>query len=240
MPSTLATPLRKLSPEQRVARSLSSALLLAFTGGFLDAFLYVAHGRVFAGAMSGNAVLAGIALFSHNRHDTLQHLLPIAAFALGILAAFIVESRLMRHTVLIGLGLEATGLFIASWLPRSFPDTLFVPLICSVAGYQIASFRTVDTFAYNATFIAGNLRSTIESLHTLLRRNTNRETRRNSLREFRDLGLVLVLFTLGAVGSALLTPRLGNHALWIPLAAVLAVLSIALERDLHPPHTTNR
>jgi uncharacterized membrane protein YoaK (UPF0700 family) len=47
------------SPERRAADSLPSAVLLAFTGGSLDAFIYINHGHVFAAAMTGNAVLFG-------------------------------------------------------------------------------------------------------------------------------------------------------------------------------------
>ena len=121
-------------------------------------------------------------------------------------------------------------------LPHSFPDLLFIPLICGLAGYQVGSFRKVDTFIYNATFIAGNLLRTVESLHAALVGIQQRK----SMREFRDLGLVLVLFVAGAVIAAILAGSMGNHALWIPLAAVLVVLSMTLWRDLKHSETTER
>lgn len=220
-----------LPPERRAAQSLSSALLLTFAGGFLDAFLYVAHGNVFAGAMTGNAVLAGIALLSRNAHDVLHHLVPIVAFVIGLWCAFVVETRVRHHVVLTALSLEAAGLFVASWLPHSFPDVAFISLICILAGYQVGSFRKVDSFVYNATFIAGNLLRTVESLHELLLR----VRLRHSLLEARDLGLILVFFVAGAVSAAIATHRMGNHALWIPLLAVLIVLALAIRRDLRRP-----
>src|SRR6187402_1432230 len=39
--------------------SVLLATLVSFSGGFLDAFTYVGHGRVFANAMTGNVVLLG-------------------------------------------------------------------------------------------------------------------------------------------------------------------------------------
>ena len=54
-------------------------MLLAFAGGTLDAFLYLVHGKVFAGAMTGNAVLCGIAILGRNGPDILHDALPIAA-----------------------------------------------------------------------------------------------------------------------------------------------------------------
>jgi len=83
----------KPTPERRVADSLPSASLLAFTGGSLDAFLYLEHGKVFAGAMTGNTVLAGIALLSHDHTDAIRHILPIVAFLIGVWIAKLLDDR---------------------------------------------------------------------------------------------------------------------------------------------------
>lgn len=223
-----STPPKDPSPEWRAADSLPSALLLAFTGGVLDAFLYVAHGKVFAGAMTGNAVLTGIAFLSHNHHDALHHLLPIVSFLVGVWLAFAVESRMKRHAAVAGLLFEALGLFALSWLPGGYPDALFIVGISGLAGYQIASFRKVDSYAYNATFITANLRTVVEAAHNALVPSQ----RRKSLRELRDLGLVVIVFIAGVVMGALLTPRLGNHALWVAVIPLVLVLALVLRRDL--------
>jgi uncharacterized membrane protein YoaK (UPF0700 family) len=227
MPPAGASPSTPAS-ERRATQSLFSALLLTFTGGFLDAFLYLAHGRVFAGAMTGNAVFAGIALISHDSREVAHHVLPIVAFAAGIWCAFAAETRLQHHVVLVALALEAIGLFVASLLPQNFPDALFVSLVCALAGYQVGSFRKVDSFVYNATFIAGNLLRAVESLHASLLGVQPRKSKR----EYRDLGLVLVLFVAGAMAAASCTGGMRNHALWVPMIAVLVVLSIAIWGDL--------
>ena len=219
------------TPETRATQALSAALLLSFTGGFLDAFLYVAHGRVFAGALTGNLVLAGIALLGRDPHNIVHHLLPIAGFITGICAAFIVAMKLRHHVVLIALGLEAVGLFIASLLPHSTPDLIFIPLVSTLAAFQVGSFRKVDTFVYNSTFITGNMLRAIEAFHTALFRIELHD----SVLEVRDLGLVILLFFTGAVTSALLVGRIGNHALWVPTATVLIVLSMAVFGDLRHP-----
>jgi uncharacterized membrane protein YoaK (UPF0700 family) len=39
----------------------SNAMLLATTGGLLDAVVYLNHGHVFANAMTGNVIFLGIA-----------------------------------------------------------------------------------------------------------------------------------------------------------------------------------
>lgn len=215
--------------EARAAASVPSALLLAFTGGVLDAFLFVAHGKVFAGAMTGNMVLTGIAILSHHVQNAVHQALPIVAFAFGIWLAYSLESTLSRHAAVAGLALEIAGLLTASFLPGWVPDAVFIIIISGVAGFQISTFRTIDEYSYNATFITGNMRATLEALHNTL----DPAKRSEAAKKFRDLALVFVAFLAGAVAGALLTPRMGNRALWLPCAALLLVLVSAVRRIQH-------
>jgi uncharacterized membrane protein YoaK (UPF0700 family) len=235
MPDAEASPSQALSPERRAVNSLSSAVLLAFTGGSLDAFLYLNHGKVFAGAMTGNSVLAGIALLSHDHQEAVHHLLPIAAFIVGVWCEQLLE-RHVPHAVIFGLSAEIVVLFAASWLPSNFPDNVFIVCVTLVAAYQIASFRQVDEFTYNSTFITGNLRAAIEALHGTVQP----EKRRESLCKFRDLGLVVVVFICGAMCGALLAPRALNRTLWLPVAALTVVLTMVVGRELRAAAETKR
>jgi uncharacterized membrane protein YoaK (UPF0700 family) len=223
-------------PETRTAQSLSAALLLSFTGGFLDAFLYVTHGHIFAGALTGNFVLAGIALLGRDSADIVHHLLPILGFVAGICSAFFAGIRLRHHVVLVALVLESVGLLIASLLPSSFPDPLFIVLLSGLAGYQVGSFRKVDSFVYNATFITGNVVRAVESFHSA----QLRIHLRRSMRECRDFAWIVALFFAGVMLAAVLAGRLGNHALWVPMTAVLVVLAMAVRGDLRYAEAAER
>ena len=218
------------SPERRAVNSLPSATLLAFTGGSLDAFLYLNHGNVFAGAMTGNAVFTGIALLSHDRYNALHHLLPIVAFMAGVWCEQLFNEH-VPHPVIFGLGAEIVVLLTASLLPLSFPDNIFIAAIAFIAAYQIASFRRVDEYTYNSTFMTGNLRDAVEALHGIL----HSEHRRESLRKFRDFGLVVLCFITGAMCGALLAPRVFNHTLWLPAATLVVVLAMVAACDLRRP-----
>ena len=213
--------------EPRSADSATAAMLLGFAGGALDAFLWLDHGNVFAGAMTGNAVLCGIALLSRNGQNALHHALPIVAFVCGIWLAEVLQVRLKHHAVAVGLTCECVGLLAASFLPMSFPDLVFNPFISLLAAYQIASFRKVDGISYNSTFIPGDLRTTIVGLYAAL----DPANRAEGLRQVRSVGAVVVCFLLGAVMGALLAPRCANHTLWLPFGAVLIVLGMALRRS---------
>ena len=228
MASPLSPP-KPVDPERRAASTIFSACVLAFAGGSLDAFLYLNHDKVFAGAMTGNAVLAGIALLSHDHYEALHHLLPLVGFVLGVWGARELDCHVGRHAVLIGLSTEIAVLFVASWLPLTFPDNLFIFVVTIVCAYQVASFRTVDKYTYNSTFITGNLRQAISALHTAAHEGRRSE----AIGEFRDLGGIIVCFVLGAVCGAVLAPHAGNRTLWLPLAALVVILILAVRGDLY-------
>ena len=208
--------------EHQVAGSLLSAVLLAITGGSLDAFIYLNHGHVFAAAMTGNGVLLGVAILRHDYIQALRHLLPIFGFITGIFFANLLDKSLKHHAVTVGLICEISALFVASFLPGHFPDLAFVPIISIVAAYQITSFRQVDTYAYNSTFITSNLRTAVDGLYDAL----TPAKRKAGLRKFRELSCIVLAF-LGVAG-AILSPHLYNHTLWLINLPLIAVLILTL------------
>ena len=232
MPATSANPSTTSSPtEYRAVGSLPSAILLALTGGSLDAFIYLNHGHVFAAAMTGNGVLLGVAILHHDYLQAAHHLTAILGFLLGVFLANVLDSKLKHHAVTTGLLCEISVLLTASFLPGSFPDDLFVPIIAIVAAYQVTSFRRADTYAYNSTFITGNLRSAVDGLYDAL----NPHHRKAGLRKFRDLSAIILAFLTGAAIGAILSPHLYNHTLWLISLPLFAVLTLVLIRDESNP-----
>src|ERR1700754_4984678 len=67
--------------------ALTVAYLLSLSGGFLDAFTYVAHGKVFANAMTGNIILLGVSATAGDWRQALNHVPPLIAFLLGVWTA---------------------------------------------------------------------------------------------------------------------------------------------------------
>jgi uncharacterized membrane protein YoaK (UPF0700 family) len=211
--------------------------LLACAGGALDAFVYLNHGHVFAAAMTGNGVLLGVALLHHDTMQAVHHLLPILAFLVGAFAAKVLDRKLKRHAVAVGLLCEIAVLFIASWLPGGFPDLAYVPLIAMAAAYQITSFRTADSFAYNSTFMTGNMRTAVDGLFEGFFSARTPDERAAGLRKFRDLTLLVASFMAGAVVGAILAPRLLNHTLWI-IALPLVIVLLLVVRHSRTPSTS--
>lgn len=207
-----------LAPE----RSLHVAALLTLSGGFLDAFTYVAHGQVFANSMTGNVALLGIYAASGAWSHALRHVPPVMAFLVGVFLAHVISlstaHRRPYRPALICLGLEVVCLAAAACLPAHFPDVLLVLMISLVAAMQNSSFTRLETWAYNSVMTTGNLRRCAEGVFRSLMPVRDR----GALRQARQFGIICLCFFVGAILGAVATPHLQNAALWVP-AGMLAL-----------------
>jgi uncharacterized membrane protein YoaK (UPF0700 family) len=208
--------------------ALPDAMLLATTGGLLDAVVYLNHGHVFANAMTGNIIFLGIAFTGRHWSDIVPHLVPLTGFFAGVLTSKHLRSSLGIRSILLGLMLEIATIFVAGWLPPSFPEMAFTGVIAYVAAIQVASFRRVGRFAYNSTFLTGNLRDVAEGLYDALIPSSTPETREKGLSQAWDLGLICLCFLGGAVVGAWAAPHFANRSLWLAEPLLIAVAIHAL------------
>jgi uncharacterized membrane protein YoaK (UPF0700 family) len=219
-----------LQPEQ-----LPDAMLLAATGGLLDAVVYLNHGHVFANAMTGNIILFSIAATEQNWMQAVRHLVPLGGFLAGVVSSKHMRFRLGQRSAQVGLAFEIVALFAVGWLPSTFPGMAFTAIVAYVAAFQVASFRKVDRFAYNSTFITGNLRDMAEGIceATIPAANIPAVTpavREEGLAKFRALGLICLSFLFGTLLGAWAAPRFGNHSFWIAEPFLLTVVFITFPR----------
>jgi uncharacterized membrane protein YoaK (UPF0700 family) len=203
--------------------ALPNALLLATTGGLLDAVVYLNHGHVFANAMTGNIIFLGIAFTGRHWSDIVPHLAPLAGFFAGVLTSKHLRSSLGVRSIFLGLTLEIATIFVLGWLPPSFPEMAFTGVIAYVAAIQVSTFRRVGRFAYNSTFLTGNLRDVAEGLYDALNPSSTPETREKGVSQAWDLGLICLCFLAGAVIGAWAAPRLANRSLWLAEPLLIAV-----------------
>ena len=215
--------------------ALPDAMLLATTGGLLDAVVYLNHGHVFANAMTGNVIFLGIAAISHKWEDIIPRLFPLAGFLAGVITSKHLRTRLGARSVQFGLGLEITAIFVLGWLPGSFPEMAFTGIIAYVAAIQVASFRRVDRFAYNSTFITGNLRDVAEGLYEAAAPFSTPETRERGLAQGRALGFICLCFLGGAILGAWAAPRFANRSIWLAEPLLLAVAILSFRHPAAPP-----
>ena len=213
--------------------TLSDALILASTGGLLDAFVYLNHGHVFANTMTGNVVFLGIAVLGHQWREVVTHLVPILGFFAGVSSSRHLRARSNR-AVIIALAFEIITLFVLGWMPPSFPDTLFTAIVAYVAAFQVTSFRRVDQFSFNSTFITGNLRNAIVGVHDALDPSGAPEDRKKGRAQSLNLGLISLCFLVGAVLGAWAAPHLANRSLWLAEPLLLFVAFRSLRRTTKP------
>ena len=68
---------------KHMSEALPLGLLLALTGGILDAYTYLNRGAVFATAETGNLVLLGVNLAMGHWLKVIYYLLPISSMPPG-------------------------------------------------------------------------------------------------------------------------------------------------------------
>jgi len=210
-------------------RSLAVALLPTTTGGFLDAFTYVGHGRVFANTMTANVVFLAMFVASAQWMSALQIVPTILAFMFGVFLAYRVRHpvflRRIRRPALLCLTLEIAFLTLVSVLPKSFPSAILVPAVALVAAIQNSIFTNVESWTYNSVMTTGNLRRFAESLYAgaFFRQEPKAH------REAWVFGTICFCFALGAGLGALATHRSHNSALWFPIAGLAAACYLCWE-----------
>src|SRR3979411_2550154 len=214
-----------MQPQDTFVQSdaLPGAMLLAATGGLLDAVVYLNHGHVFANAMTGPVIFLGLAILGCNWAEIIPHLIPLAGFFAGVLTSKHLRTSLGMRSVFLGLALEIVTIFGLDWPAGSFREIAFTGIIASVAAFLVASFHRVDRFAYNSTFITGNLRDVAEGVYDALTPSSAPETREEGRSQARALGLISLCFLAGATLGAWAAPRFGNYSLWLAEPFLLAI-----------------
>lgn len=217
----------------QMSESLLLGALLAIAGGFFDAYTYLCRGGVFANAQTGNIVLLGLNLAEREWERALTYLLPILAFAFGVAAAEFVKRRgksrnpqdVKLHWRQVTVLAEMILLVVVSLLPQrmNMVVTIVISFVCAM---QVQSFRKVRGSAFSSTMCTGNLRSGTEQL--LIWQNTGDP---NAARKARHYYVIILFFILGGALGALLTDALGERALLLTCAPLLAVFALMFREE---------
>jgi len=221
-------------------RDVLTAILLAATGGLLDAVVYLDHGHVFANAMTGNTIFMGIAAMQGDWTQVVRHLVPLGAFLCGVVSARLIHRAPLRHSALLVLALEAAALCVVGLLPSSFPQLAFTGIVAFVSAFQVATFRWVGRFTYNSTFITGNLRMVAEGVFDWIFASDTlpgmtHEVRGKGRAQALKLGAICISFFGGALLGAFVSPHFPNHAILFAEPFLIATLLLTLLRPQDEP-----
>lgn len=206
--------------------SLKMATLLAFVGGFLDAYTYITRDGVFATAQTGNTVLFAVRAASTEYNGAILNIPPFLAFIAGVLVAEYIKDHHESHRRAILL-LEFIILFTVGWLPTSVPNMLITMSIAFVSSLQIATFNKLENWSYNSTITTGNLRTAAQASYAAYVKQDE-----EAKRKFIGFSAIILFFISGALVGTFFCTVLGNRAIWIAAGIILfAVIGYYKQTD---------
>jgi uncharacterized membrane protein YoaK (UPF0700 family) len=136
------------------------ACLLAIVAGYADAVGFLAF-NAFAGAMTGNTVLLGIALATDRLGQAAQSAVIIAAFVAGVAASALLRRHVSLAAILV---IEMAAIVVAALVT----PPVAAPVLAFAMGLQNAAMTHSAGLSLNTVFLTGNLQKLVE---TLLRRD---------------------------------------------------------------------
>lgn len=212
----------------QMSESLLLGAMLAVVGGFLDAYTYLCRGGVFANAQTGNIVLLGLNLAEGDPRRALTYLLPILAFAAGVVVTELIRRRYQaqqnrdlnihwRQVIVLAEAVLVAG---AAFVPQSgnMEVNLLISFVCAL---QVESFRKVRGSAFASTMCTGNLRSGTEQFVVWVQTGDRQAARRG-----RNYYAVILFFIGGAVLGGFATKWLAERALLCAAVLLLAVFGV--------------
>lgn len=205
-------------------------IMLALAGGFLDAYTYIERGGVFANAQTGNIVLLGINIAKGEWQRVLHYVVPILAFAVGILISEIVKSHLREsrhlHWRQIIILAEIILLIACGFIPSGKGDTIVNTTVSFVCSLQVESFRVINGNTVATTMCTGNLRSGTELLFLGIKRREKALT----VRSLTYYGINL-FFVLGAIIGGFAVKAIGIKSIFIASALLVIPFVMMFKKE---------
>ena len=214
---------------RQTSESIELAAILAFSGGLMDAYSYLARGKVFANAQTGNILLFGVNLADGDVDRALHYAVPVIAFAVGIALAhsikiFSKERRLhWRQTALL---VEAALLFLVAFIPDDL-NLIANSLTSLGCGIQVQAFRKLHGNGFATTMCIGNLRSGTQKLVDYVH-----EKDRAYLEGCLLYYGVIICFAIGAIAGSRVIGALGLRAILVsPVLLLVAFVVMFQDRE---------
>ena len=219
----------------QMSESFLTAVFLSLSGGLQDAYTYFFRGKVYANAQTGNIVMLSESLFTGDWAKAFHYLVPLVAFAGGILVAELVREKFRTvralHWRQIIVLAEILLLFMVGFFPQELNllANAFVSFSCAM---QVQTFRKVNGYGYASTMCIGNMRSGTEALTVWL---VNRD--RSALRKVFHYFGIIVLFALGAGLGSVAVDHFATRAIWwscLLLAVAFVLMFVKEEIEENP------
>lgn len=212
----------------QTSESIELGILLALSGGLMDAYSYIGRGKVFANAQTGNILLFGVKLSERDFGGAAHYLFPVLAFTFGIALADMVREHGSRkvHWRQAAVLFEALILVLVSLIPGRL-NLLANSLTSFACGIQVQTFRKIHGNAIATTMCIGNLRSGTQQLCAYFRTGE----RKNLDSGFLYYGIILCFVVGAVIGNFLVKAFLYRAIIASALILCVAFLLMFIDRE---------
>jgi uncharacterized membrane protein YoaK (UPF0700 family) len=200
------------------------AFLLTIIAGLADAVGYVAMGGVFAANMTGNTVLAGLALGDGQLDLAAKRLAPLGTFFLGAMLARLLLR--LFHRPAVPLLIEAALLAVIGLLPVGRESALL--LVALAMGLQASAITHFGGTAVSTVVVTSTLARIADAMLDRVWPATGRAL--PGVATPRLLALTWIGYLIGAIAGVLLV-RAVAWPLLVP-AALLLVVTFQMSRAM--------
>ncbi len=142
-----------------IVRPQIQATLLTIIAGIADAVGYITMGGVFAANMTGNTVLAGIALAEGRYPDAGRHLAPLVAFFIGAMLARLLLRLWARS--MIPILLEAAIIGAMGFVPLAAESAVLV--LAFAMGLQASAITQFGGVSVSTVVVTSTLARTADA-----------------------------------------------------------------------------
>lgn len=207
--------------------ALHVAGLLAFVGGYLEAYTWMVH-HVFANAQSANLVFLWVYMTSGDWESAIRYVPPLLAFIVGVILACWLRWATPMRAIRISTLAEIVFLFAVAIVHNRLPLVAGTLGLSMVAAFQSVSFPRIEGLAYNSVMVTSNFRQTIEGLFGAFAGSAGpRPFRRPYL-----FGAMCVAFGTGAAIGAFATEMTRDYSLAIPVTLLIIVLLLCEQKPV--------
>lgn len=216
--------------KKQTSESFRLGALLAFSGGFQDAYTYNLRGKVFANAQTGNIVLMSQNIFTGNFSKIFCYLFPLILFALGVYVSENLRNKYRNNTKIhwrqIVVLFEIIILTVVAFIPEEL-NLIANGMVSFSCAMQVQAFRKIHGTGYATTMCIGNIRSAMENF-TIFH---NRRNNKNLIIFFYYTGII-ILFAFGAGLSGYLSGVLGLKTILISSLILLVVYILMFREEI--------
>lgn len=205
--------------------ALQIAGLLAFVGGYLEAYTWIIH-HVFANAQGANLVFLWVYMTSGEWETATRYIPPLLAFAAGVIMACWLRWIAPKRAAQISTLTEIVFLFIIAVLHNRLPQAAGTLGLSLVAAFQTVSFPRVEGMNYSSVMVTSNFRQVVEGLFAALAGGAAATRFRRSY----VFGAMCIAFGAGAALGAFATKLTPGYSLIVPVVLLVMVLLLCEHR----------